>query len=537
MRPGGYFCIFVTKCIVMKNIFSLTITGVLLLAVSLFFFGCEKEVIPPKPAFTYTPGFPESGDIVTFNASLTTAGSCSGCKILEYYWNFDYNPQQPDAGWNAPIPDSIMTKQFTTSDPRVVALKVRNNHGYYSVEPFVDTIIFSGSSGNNPPSKPAVISPDNGALGVSQLPELRWSSIDSDEDNLTFDIYLSVSSPPGQIKQNHTSTTFQVSDSLAANTTYYWQVVAKDGFNNVASSVWSFTTGGTGPGVNLPPNKPTDPYPAPFEQLQPLNTTMSWACSDPNMDDLTYTIYFGTSADPLPSMVETGYRTTSYTYDQTLQPETTYYWKIVASDGQEETEGELWQFQTGNNSLICPDSITDVREGIPKTYNVEQIGNQCWMAENLDFGAMITGEPTNNQQTEKFCYGDDQDNCDSYGALYNWNEMMIYTHVEEVGGICPEGWHIPSETEWQRLVNQAGGVFSAGTTLQPSGTTGFDALLGGYRQSDGVFSQLSLQGYYWSSTELDDTKAWLILFDKNSDAVFYSHQEKMIGASLRCVKD
>jgi uncharacterized protein (TIGR02145 family) len=150
---------------------------------------------------------------------------------------------------------------------------------------------------------------------------------------------------------------------------------------------------------------------------------------------------------------------------------------------------------------------------------------------------MITGEPTNNQQTEKFCYGDDQDNCDSYGALYNWNEMMIYTHVEEVGGICPEGWHIPSETEWQRLVNQAGGVFSAGTTLQPSGTTGFDALLGGYRQSDGVFSQLSLQGYYWSSTELDDTKAWLILFDKNSDAVFYSHQEKMIGASLRCVKD
>ena len=79
------------------------------------------------------------------------------------------------------------------------------------------------------------------------------------------------------------------------------------------------------------------------------------------------------------------------------------------------------------------------------------------MAKNLNVGTQIfSGQnPSNNGTIEKYCYSNDTDNCDLYGALYNWKEAMNYTTTPGIQGICPEGWRIPTTIEWQNLNNFA----------------------------------------------------------------------------------
>ena len=102
------------------------------------------------------------------------------------------------------------------------------------------------------------------------------------------------------------------------------------------------------------------------------------------------------------------------------------------------------------------DTILDSRDG--KTYKTVKIGEQWWMAENLNLGIMVNGMPVginqkDNNQVEKYCYGDAEGNCAIYGGLYDWFEAMNYTSIEkgfegtEIQGICPCGWHLPSDTD------------------------------------------------------------------------------------------
>ena len=93
----------------------------------------------------------------------------------------------------------------------------------------------------------------------------------------------------------------------------------------------------------------------------------------------------------------------------------------------------------------CPATVQ--YEG--KTYNTVLIGNQCWLKENLDVGTRINlnQSPTNNGIIEKYCYNDNPTNCDTYGGLYKWDEAMQYTTTEGAIGICPSGWHIPSDDD------------------------------------------------------------------------------------------
>ncbi|MFW5974714.1 MAG: FISUMP domain-containing protein, partial [Bacteroidota bacterium] len=211
--------------------------------------------------------------------------------------------------------------------------------------------------------------------------------------------------------------------------------------------------------------------------------------------------------------------------------------KIIAFDPDDEsTEGELWSFTTGSQDPDCPSSFTDERND--KTYEAVQVGVQCWMAENLDFGEMLTsGQATDNSTTEKFCYQDNENNCDDYGGLYQWDELMQYTQVEEVGGICPEGWHLPSENEWHYLVEHHGGSFAAGKRLKEGGSSGFEALLAGTRNTSSNYEELDLKGYYWSSTQLDEDEALLIHFDDDIDGVFFNYGDKDRANSVRCVKN
>lgn len=490
--------------------------------------GCTEEVDPPAAAFTFTPASATTTEPVTFDAEDSDPGTCDNCYITDYYWDFDN-----DGVWDQITDNSTISHQFTTSNIYEVALKVRNNQGYTSVEHAIQTVEVHTTSGGGT-LDPSVVFPGDGSESINLLPLLRWS-VGGGSDNVVFDIYLGTSSDPDLVESDYESTSYTPSDSLEKNTTYFWQVVARDNDGNEGSSpVWQFTTQETDQEANQPPNSPTAPYPEPFSENRSLNQVVEWQCSDPNGDNLTYEIYFGNSENP--TLVETNYSGSTYTHGE-LSPGTTYYWQIIAFDPDgESTTGELWQFTTGAQDPDCPSSFTDVRNN--KTYDVVQVGTQCWMGENLDYGEMITsGSPGNNATTEKYCYDNDEAICDEYGALYQWDEMMQYTHVEEVGGVCPDGWHIPSETEWHRLVDYLGGNFKAGKRLKEGGSSGFEAMLSGTRNTSGSFESLDLKGYYWSSTELDDNDALRIHFDDNLDGVYYNYTDKRNANSIRCVKN
>lgn len=195
--------------------------------------------------------------------------------------------------------------------------------------------------GNNPPVKPYDPNPRNGATGVSITKDLEWKCYDPDGDQLKYDVYFGTTSPPPLGRQNVTIAYYDPG-TLKYGTKYYWKVVAKDGKGGVTSGgIWDFTTLSK---ENKPPNPPSNPNPKNGATNVPTITLLSWDCSDPEKDPLTYDIYFGTSANP--ARVKTGH--TAKTYDPgTLEYKTKYYWKIVAKDDHNNsTTGPVWYFIT-----------------------------------------------------------------------------------------------------------------------------------------------------------------------------------------------
>ena len=201
-------------------------------------------------------------------------------------------------------------------------------------------------------------------------------------------------------------------------------------------------------------------------------------------------------------------------------------------------------------SFSCGNPITDPRDG--KTYNTVQIGTQCWFAQNLNVGTKINGniEQTNNSIIEKYCYADLESNCDIYGGLYQWNEMMQYVTTPGVQGICPTGWHIPTHGEWTILTDFLGGESVAGGKMKEAGyvhwsspntgatnSSGFTALPGGNRDINGNFYNLTNYAFFWSSSQFDATIAWYRYLDVSNEYVYRDNNDKTYGFSGRCVQD
>ena len=181
-----------------------------------------------------------------------------------------------------------------------------------------------------------------------------------------------------------------------------------------------------------------------------------------------------------------------------------------------------------------------------KAYNTVQIGSQCWFKENLDVGNMIQGNQnsSNNGVIEKYCYGNDISNCRPYGGLYQWDEAMQYVTTQGVQGICPPGWHIPTLTELQTLSSTVGGDGNALKAVgQGSGggtgtnTSGFSALLAGYLDDNGDFTNLGSYSYSWTSTELSSTYSYRMLLNDYDSNIYSTYASKTFGFSVRCLKD
>jgi uncharacterized protein (TIGR02145 family) len=203
-----------------------------------------------------------------------------------------------------------------------------------------------------------------------------------------------------------------------------------------------------------------------------------------------------------------------------------------------------------------------------QTYTTVQISTQCWMAQNLNIGTMVNSVHTanyhsdvsNNGVIEKYCYLNDSCNCAEYGGLYDWKEAMDYTVILGTQGICPSGWHIPTDAEWCMLTTYLDATVNCnvmgltGTDIggklkevgfnhwssPNSGATnssGFTALGADYRFPTGTFDILTRHTTFWTSTNLASTSgiAWALFYSKT--ILRRDFYYKTYGLSVRCVRD
>lgn len=159
-------------------------------------------------------------------------------------------------------------------------------------------------------------------------------------------------------------------------------------------------------------------------------------------------------------------------YLTNLDTNTTYYVRAYATNVIGTAYGNQVSFVT-QSGIPCPGMPTITYGG--QVYNTVLIGEQCWLKENLNTGIMIYDNqiPQNNGEIEKWCYNDDPENCEVYGGLYNWDEAMQYDTVSGSQGICPSGWHIPTDEEYMILEGTVDSQYPVGdpewTTTGPRG--------------------------------------------------------------------
>lgn len=199
--------------------------------------------------------------------------------------------------------------------------------------------------------------------------------------------------------------------------------------------------------------------------------------------------------------------------------------------------------------------LTDDRDG--QTYKTVKIGDQWWMAENLNY-----------ETDNSFYYNDSAEYCEKYGRLYTWaaatDSAGVWgengkgcgyakhcTTAYPVRGVCPEGWHLPTKNEWNTLSTAVGGQTTPGKVLKSTsgwytddvyhgnGTDAFSfsALPAGYRSYTGLYDLAGYYAYFWSSTARDSRNAYNVYLYYNHDYMALDYSDKRRGFSVRCVKD
>jgi len=198
-------------------------------------------------------------------------------------------------------------------------------------------------------------------------------------------------------------------------------------------------------------------------------------------------------------------------------------------------------------------------------YGTVTIGGQVWMAENLKVTHYRNGDAVPNVtdnaawsglNSGAYCnYNNDINNVATYGRFYNWYAVV------DSRNIAPAGWHIPTDAEWKQLEMylgmsqaQADAIFSRGTTeggkMKEAGTmhwftpnigatneSGFSALPGGYRETNGHSDTMGSNAFFWSSTEFDSGRAWYRHLSFSGSQVYRNYDDERFGFSVRCVRD
>ncbi|MFM7590079.1 MAG: fibrobacter succinogenes major paralogous domain-containing protein [Bacteroidota bacterium] len=240
-----------------------------------------------------------------------------------------------------------------------------------------------------------------------------------------------------------------------------------------------------------------------------------------------------------------------------LNASTQYYVRAYATNAVGTAYGNQVSFTTDSlPGVRCPGTPT-VTDFDGNVYNTVQIGTQCWTQSNLKVSKYRNGDniPTglSNSVWENTTSGayainnNDPVNDVLYGKLYN------YYAVTDSRGLCPTGWHVPSDAEWTILENQLGSQSVAGGALKSTATqptpggwtspnteatnsSGFTALPGGLRDNLGGFSGMPYDGFWWSSS-VSWSLAWFRFLNGNGSYVGRANLNRTNGFSVRCCRD
>lgn len=283
-------------------------------------------------------------------------------------------------------------------------------------------------------------------------------------------------------------------------------------------------------------------------------TTTSAACggnvtSDGGAEVTARGVCWSTGQTPTTDNSKTtnGTGTGSFSSNMTgLSSGTTYYARAYATNSAGTGYGSAVSFSTQQ-------IVTDFDGNV---YHTVTIGTQVWMVEDLKVTHYRNGDPIPNEtdgptwiglSTGAYCdYNNDPNNSTTYGRLYNWFAVTDSRYI------APAGWHIPSYTEWSTLIAYLGGSSTAGGKLKEAGTThwqspnagatnetGFTALPTGYRDINGSFVFIYINGSLWSSTEYPsvNTYAWLCGLNYSVGDASMGYYSKNNGLAVRCIKD
>lgn len=191
--------------------------------------------------------------------------------------------------------------------------------------------------------------PHNGEKNLPLSVTLNWSA--ESNRKLSFEVFLGTSSDVSLVAT--TSSMSHVLEGLSPETTYYWKVVATWGRGKtVDSGIWTFET-------TKRPEVPNSPEPSDKATSVATTPTLAWRCTDPDGDRLSFDIYFGSNGSM--QLVETGWKRTEYTPPAELEPDTEYFWQVVAKDEKGAvTEGPVWRFRTAPAELTLEASPSTI---------------------------------------------------------------------------------------------------------------------------------------------------------------------------------
>jgi uncharacterized protein (TIGR02145 family) len=183
----------------------------------------------------------------------------------------------------------------------------------------------------------------------------------------------------------------------------------------------------------------------------------------------------------------------------------------------------------------CGSPITDIRDN--QVYKTVQIGSQCWMAEDLNYGTEIpvTQDQRDNCIPEK--YHNPASSIQHPASVYQWDELMQYDNTPADQGFCPPAWHIPTENDWNTLFANYSNSGFAASPLKYSGYSGFNALLSGARNIDKSWDFQRFATFFWSSTSSGSYKAWAHGMNDEDPSVSIYPASKSNAFSVRCVHE
>ena len=384
-----------------------------------------------------------------------------------------------------------------------------------------------------------------------------YGSFDMATDGVTYAreygfVYSTNSNLSDSIKVVSTNLSHSLSESrdfsasvnnLEESTMYYYRAFATTGDGTEYGEIKSIKTLGAPSVVAKYPMWRTDNT-ATIE----LDITLN---EDEIFEDLESAFYYGTERDNLSLSNIISYDDDYHNYSvelSDLAANTKYYYVAEVSDDYGTTRSDTLEFMTYG-------TMTDDRDNTQ--YYTIQIGNQTWMAQNLKYAGNEVSFGEETSYTEPFYYyvNNDEANTETYGYLYNWSAAMngassSTANPSGVQGICPNGWHLPSDAEWTQLTDYLGGIINTGAMLagQPVGQdqywetsemtqsvnfgkTGFNALPAGYY--NGYFSDFGSNANLWSTT-MSDGDVHNLGFSGTD--LYIGGSVKYMGYSIRCVK-